>query len=290
MWREAVDRNRRGNRARWKTAVMVGWATAGLNVADSGADRDRMTRMRSRGSSIEPLAELDQGLGQECACDEPFGRLNKRAQATLRSSRVGWSSQPIKVAATGCSRPRFGTTRSAEPRHALGGRGFQGFFRYVSPRLKVAPSDTSAHRARPRPKCHRRRKPHPSTGRLIVNAIIPDTTQDANTSNDIRPRTRRSPDAPAHSGAARAAVRQILRSQARNSTKTWTALPTATSIRRIRRANKSRAEAIVNKRELAAGGRRRRNKLRPACRRDGEGNGEGDSFGNARRKETRNED
>lgn len=109
-------------------AVMVGRATAELNVADSGADRDRMTRLQSRGSSSEPLAELDQGLGQECAGDEPFGRLNSRAYTAPARSRVGWSSQPIIIAATRYSRPRFGTTRTAEPGHALGDADFQGFF------------------------------------------------------------------------------------------------------------------------------------------------------------------
>jgi hypothetical protein len=110
LWREVVDRRRRGNRARSKTAVTVGWATAELNVAGRDADRDRMTRLPSRGSSSEPLAELDQGLGQECACDERFGRLNSRAHAALTCSRVGWSSQPITIAATRYSRPRLGTT------------------------------------------------------------------------------------------------------------------------------------------------------------------------------------
>ena len=71
------------------------WATAGSFVAGRGAGRDRMTRLRSRSSSGEPLAELDQGLGQECACDERFGRLNSHVHATLGCSRVGWSSQPI---------------------------------------------------------------------------------------------------------------------------------------------------------------------------------------------------
>jgi hypothetical protein len=130
-------------------AVMVGWATAELNVAGGGADHDRMTSLQSRGSSCEPLAEVDQGLGQECAGDEPFGRLNNRAHAALARSRVGWSSLLTMIAATRYSCPRFGTTRTAERCHALGDADIKAFSRYVSPCSIVAPSDTSAHRARP---------------------------------------------------------------------------------------------------------------------------------------------
>jgi hypothetical protein len=44
-------------------AVMVGWATAELNATGGGSGHDRMTKLQSRGSSCEPLAEVDQGLG-----------------------------------------------------------------------------------------------------------------------------------------------------------------------------------------------------------------------------------
>jgi hypothetical protein len=44
---------------------MFGWVTAELLATGCGAGRDRMTNWHSRSSSSEPLAELDQGLGQE---------------------------------------------------------------------------------------------------------------------------------------------------------------------------------------------------------------------------------
>lgn len=45
--------------------AIVGWATAESSATGYGADRDRMTRVHSRSSSVcEPLAALDQGLGQ----------------------------------------------------------------------------------------------------------------------------------------------------------------------------------------------------------------------------------
>jgi hypothetical protein len=86
-----------------KLFVRDGRATAGSVVAGHGADRDRMTRWRT----VEPRrtgmpANLDQGLGQECACDERLGRLNRQGmrRCAARCSRVGWSSQPITTAAT----------------------------------------------------------------------------------------------------------------------------------------------------------------------------------------------
>jgi hypothetical protein len=100
MWREVVTRAGRGEWTRSSCASVLGWATAGSLVVGRGADRDRMTRLPSRGSSDEPLAELDQGLGQECACDERFGRLNTQVHAALKCSRVDWSSQPMAIAAT----------------------------------------------------------------------------------------------------------------------------------------------------------------------------------------------
>ena len=123
---------------------------------------------------------------------------------------------------------------------------------------------------------------------MIVNAIIPDSTWDASTSNDIRPRTRRSPDAPTHlvGHTGRPANSSV---QTRNHAKTKTALTNGEqhtakpAIEQEPGKNRRQWERLCSR-----GKQTKDHVLVP--RREGEGDREGNSFGNARRKETRNKD
>src|SRR5208337_2358193 len=65
LWRDGVSPVSSGSQARQVKTAVVGWATAESPAAGCGADHDRMTSLLSRSSVIgEPLAALDQGLGQ----------------------------------------------------------------------------------------------------------------------------------------------------------------------------------------------------------------------------------
>jgi len=94
---------RHSGRSRWVDEVLSsdrpGLGHRRIARRRRGTCRDRMTSVPSRSSLAKPLAELDQGLGQECVCDEPFGRLNTHGHAARMCSRVDWSSQPMAVTA-----------------------------------------------------------------------------------------------------------------------------------------------------------------------------------------------